>query len=196
MEAYFMVDSWLTVLQSYTESLRTACLLGLLHDVDAPKRLVVIWMQTQAHTWTHIYYVGTYIQVGKKKFILTQKIDGLPSPSCCHYQIFNNVLKVYRSSRWQLNQTRVEEFWFCSTKVCKMSCVQKWLDKWKQISIVCHWHLKLNHSLFIRQKLYIIRYIRCDLYFPPFHFVLSKLMVKSEFLYLFKKIWHCDTFLS
>lgn len=153
MEAYFMVDSWLTVLQSYTESLRTACLLGLLHDVDAPKRLVVIWMHTHAHTWTHIYYVDTYIQVGKKKFILTQKIDGLPSPSCCHYQIFNNGLKVYRSSRWQLNQTRVEEFWFFATKVCKMSCVQKWLDKWKQISIVYHWHLKLNYSLFIRQKL-------------------------------------------
>lgn len=153
MEAYFMVDSWLTVLQSYTESLRTACLLGLLHDVDAPKRLVVIWMQTHAHTWTHIYYVDTYIQVGKKKIILTQKIDGLTSPSCCHYQIFNNGLKVYRSSRWQLNQTRVEVFWFCSTKVCKMSCVQKWLDKWKQISIVYHWHLKLNYSLFIRQKL-------------------------------------------
>lgn len=102
-----MVDSWLTVLQSYTESLRTACLLGLLHDVDAPKRLVVIWMQTHAHTWTHIYYVDTYIQVGKKKLILTQKIDGLTSPSCCHYQIFNNGLKVYRSSRWQLNQTHV-----------------------------------------------------------------------------------------
>lgn len=111
-----MVDSWLTVLQSYTESLRTACLLGLLHDVDAPKRLVVIWMQTHAHTWTHIYYVDTYIQVGKKKIILTQKIDGLPSPSCCHYQIFNNVLKVYRSSRGQLNQTRVEEFWFSQQK--------------------------------------------------------------------------------
>lgn len=62
-----MVDSWLTVLQSYTESLRTACLLGLLHDVDAPKRLVVIWMHTHAHTWTHIYYVDTYIQVGQKK---------------------------------------------------------------------------------------------------------------------------------
>lgn len=63
-----MVDSWLTVLQPYTKSLRTACLLGLLHDVDAPKRLVVIWMHTQAHTWTHIYYVDTYIQVGKKKY--------------------------------------------------------------------------------------------------------------------------------
>lgn len=112
-----MVDSWLTVLQSYTESLRTACLLGLLHDVDAPKRLVVIWMQTHAHTWTHIYYVDTYIQVGKKKLILTQKIDGLTSPSCCHYQIFNNGLKVYRSSRWQLNQTHVlRSFGFAQQK--------------------------------------------------------------------------------
>lgn len=37
-----MVDGRLTVLQSHTESLRTACLLGLLHDVDAPQRLVVI----------------------------------------------------------------------------------------------------------------------------------------------------------
>lgn len=107
-------------------------------------------MRTHGHIFTMLILISKW---DKKKFILTQKIDGLPSPSCCHYQIFNNGLKVYRSSRWQLNQTRVEEFWFCSTKVCKMSCVQKWLDKWKQISIVYHWHLKLNYSLFIRQKL-------------------------------------------
>lgn len=37
-----MVDGRLTVLQSHTKRLGTAWLLGLLHDVDAPKRLVII----------------------------------------------------------------------------------------------------------------------------------------------------------
>lgn len=37
-----MVDGRLTVLQSHTKRLGTARLLGLLHDVDAPKRLVII----------------------------------------------------------------------------------------------------------------------------------------------------------
>lgn len=42
LKAYFMVDGRLTVLQSHTKSLWTPRLLGLLHDVDAPQRLVVI----------------------------------------------------------------------------------------------------------------------------------------------------------
>lgn len=42
LKAHFVVDSRLTVLQSHAKSLRTACLLGLLHDVDAPQCLVVI----------------------------------------------------------------------------------------------------------------------------------------------------------
>lgn len=37
-----MVEGRLTVLQTHTERLGTAGLLGLLHDVDAPQRLVVV----------------------------------------------------------------------------------------------------------------------------------------------------------
>lgn len=41
---YLMVDSRLTVLETYTKSLWNTCLLGLLHDVDAPQCLVIIWV--------------------------------------------------------------------------------------------------------------------------------------------------------
>lgn len=60
-----MVDSRLTILQSHTKSLWTACLLGLLHDVDTPECLVVIWVHTQSHRHGHTFKYDIRIYMEK-----------------------------------------------------------------------------------------------------------------------------------
>lgn len=70
---------------------------------------------THTSTHGHIFTIfDTYIHARKKNTYWHR--NGLTSPSCCHYQIFNNGLKVYRSCRWQLHQTHTQEFWFLLNK--------------------------------------------------------------------------------
>lgn len=144
--AYFMVDSRLTVLQSHTKSLRTARLLGLLHDIDAPQRLVVIWVHT--HTFDICILV--------ENFLFFSRIDSLISLTG-QYQIFNKQL-----NRAPKANTDGGEFWFCFTNVSQ--CVRWLVRSVKNENIFL---LSINgifneaHKLFSRSYSLISSFLPC-----------------------------------